>query len=171
MNCRNIPCTCEITPQHLCPLHCMSAEQSGRISYVGGFLFSPTGLYVALIKKNQPEWQRGKLNAIGGKIEPGETPEAAMRREFKEEAGLDIPDWRQFCRLAGTEYQVFFFEASSERFAEIESLTKEKVQIYLTDEIPILNTIPNLEWLVPLARDRNKLTGVIRERADATAKD
>ena len=42
--------------------------------YVAGFLFSRDGSLLALILKNKPDWQKGKLNAIGGKIEDGETP-------------------------------------------------------------------------------------------------
>jgi 8-oxo-dGTP pyrophosphatase MutT (NUDIX family) len=29
---------------------------------------------VLLIEKQKPAWQRGKLNGVGGKIEPGENP-------------------------------------------------------------------------------------------------
>ena len=43
--------------------------------------------YVALIRKNRPAWQAGKLNGIGGHIEPGEFPIDAMIREFYEETG------------------------------------------------------------------------------------
>lgn len=34
--------------------------------------------------------QAGKWNALGGKAEPGEMPEACARREIREEAGLEI---------------------------------------------------------------------------------
>lgn len=33
------------------------------------------------------------LAAVGGLIEPGETPEAAARRELLEETGYESPDW------------------------------------------------------------------------------
>ena len=56
-------------------------------TYVAGFLFSPDRSRVLLIRKNRPAWQAGKLNGLGGKIEPGETPPQAMRREFREEQG------------------------------------------------------------------------------------
>lgn len=39
--------------------------------------------------KNKPENQAGRLNLLGGKVESGETPEAAAIRELKEESGLD----------------------------------------------------------------------------------
>lgn len=134
-----------------------------RTEYVAGFLFSPIGQYVALIKKNKPEWQAGKLNAIGGKIEPGETPLMAMRREFQEEAGLDIPNWRQFCVLESNTFRVVFFETDYEYWWKAESCTNEAVLFYKTEEIHLLNTIPNLKWLVPLALDRDQLTGEIRD--------
>lgn len=44
---------------------------------------------VLLVLKDRPEWQKGKLNLPGGKIEEGESPVAAAVRELKEETGLD----------------------------------------------------------------------------------
>ena len=68
--------------------------------YVLGFLFDADGQHVALIIKARPAWQRGKLNGIGGKILPGETPLRAMTREFAEETGCDEPvPWQWFCDL------------------------------------------------------------------------
>jgi hypothetical protein len=34
---------------------------------VAGFLFRNNDTEVALIRKNKPDWQKGKLNGIGGK--------------------------------------------------------------------------------------------------------
>jgi len=42
-----------------------------------------------LILKDRPQWQSGRLNLPGGKIEPGETPEQAARRELMEETGYE----------------------------------------------------------------------------------
>lgn len=47
--------------------------------------------WVALIRKAKPAWQAGRLNGIGGKVEPGEDPQLAMAREFEEEAGVATP--------------------------------------------------------------------------------
>jgi len=44
-------------------------------TYVAGFMFSPDLENVVLIEKQKPEWQKGKYNAVGGKIEDGETPQ------------------------------------------------------------------------------------------------
>lgn len=51
--------------------------------YVAGFLFGPMPRhnYVALIRKNKPDWQKGKLNGIGGKVEAGETPRRGQSSE------------------------------------------------------------------------------------------
>lgn len=93
-------------------------------SYVVGFLFDGRG-NVALIRKNRPDWQKGRLNGIGGHIEPGETPEEAIVREFREEAGATVT-WRQFCRVYGDDYQVFYF--SSHDPGDIHTMTDEEVR-------------------------------------------
>lgn len=42
--------------------------------YVAGLYFDRDGRKVAMVEKLNPAWQKGKYNAIGGKIEPGEEP-------------------------------------------------------------------------------------------------
>jgi len=74
------------------------------INYVAGFCFSTDSKYVALIRKNRPKWQAGKLNGIGGHVELTDTnPRETMVREFKEETGLAIPynKWENFVILIG----------------------------------------------------------------------
>ena len=41
------------------------------------------------VKKEQ-DFHEGKWNGLGGKLDPGETPEACAIREVKEESGLDL---------------------------------------------------------------------------------
>ena len=43
---------------------------------------------ILLVKKDRPDWQKGRLNLVGGHIEEGETPEQAALRELQEESGL-----------------------------------------------------------------------------------
>lgn len=71
------------------------------MNYVVGFLFEADLQRVLLRLKARPAWQRGKLNGIGGKVEEGETPLYAMRREGREEAScsdqhLLSPGWGLF---------------------------------------------------------------------------
>lgn len=66
---------------------------------------------VVLIKKNRPEWQKGKLNGVGGKIENNETPLYAMIREFQEETGCKTESsiWHHVCTLRFSYAEIEFF--------------------------------------------------------------
>ncbi len=56
-----------------------------------GYLLSPDGREVLLIRRNRrgndPHF--GKCNGLGGKLEPGEDVVTGMRREIREESGLE----------------------------------------------------------------------------------
>jgi 8-oxo-dGTP diphosphatase len=132
--------------------------------YVAGFLFRNQGREVALIRKNKPDWQKGKLNGIGGKIEAGESPLIAMHREFQEETGADVFDWRP---VACLEFlgngRVYFFAAEGD--FSLKSTTDEIVGWYPVKLVlqMSLDPLPNLSWLLPLALENN-LTGHIYGR-------
>jgi 8-oxo-dGTP diphosphatase len=115
--------------------------------YVIGFLFDGKG-HVALIKKNRPEWQNGRLNGIGGHIEIGETPETAMVREFKEEAGIEV-EWRKFAIVRGSNYKLHLF-TSENLVAEPVTKTDEIVGWYEINNLPV-NIVQNLKWMIPMA--------------------
>ena len=145
--------------------------------YVAGFMFNSGCTHVALVEKQKPEWQKGRLNAIGGKIEkvqaddgtPGtdglyftdEAPVAAMVREFFEETGYQTQesDWTEFCLLSGPSgdmtgphWQVhFFFHVAG--FHDIEKRLRTTTDERIIVE-PIRHRrsrIANLEWLIPMA--------------------
>ena len=42
--------------------------------------------------KKEDDMHHGKWNGLGGKLEPGETPEECARREILEESGLRVSD-------------------------------------------------------------------------------
>lgn len=69
--------------------------------YVLGFAFSRDHKDIVLISKLRPEWQAGKLNGVGGKVELNEKRFYAMIREFKEETGVDtnITHWQLFAKM------------------------------------------------------------------------
>jgi 8-oxo-dGTP diphosphatase len=121
------------------------------IHYVTGFLFSPDKQSVVLINKNRPEWQKGYVNGVGGKIESDEIPIDAMIREFYEETGVKIYDWRKFACINGPDYIVHFFCASSDKYLSVESKTDEEVFFYELSELPDINVISNTRWLIPMA--------------------
>lgn len=126
------------------------------MDYVAGFCFSEDGEQVALIRKLNPEWQRGLLNGIGGKVEPGESPHDAMLREFEEETGARVEGWRSFCTATTEEDRLYFFTVRGDLDA-LHSAEDEEVVTVAVDEIPTLNAIPNLRWLIPLALDKGNL--------------
>jgi 8-oxo-dGTP diphosphatase len=117
--------------------------------YVCGFMFDNDRSVVALIKKKRPAWQAGKRNGIGGHIEAGETPLAAMRREFFEETGVAYLDWEQFTTLRGDGFEVVFFRAFTNHVFSVQSMTDE--QVSLVPPRHLLLVIPNLRWLIPMA--------------------
>jgi len=83
-------------------------------------------LMVHRIKK-QNDMHQGKWNGLGGKIEPGETPEECVRREVFEEAGLELDDLKlkgfltfpEFSK--GEDWYAFVFTARSEQGDLIDS--------------------------------------------------
>src|SRR5438067_567363 len=126
--------------------------------YACGFLFSEDRTRVVLIRKHRPPWQAGKLNGVGGKLERDEIAPQAMRREFREEAGVDIDSWQHILTLSGKDWAGHFFRA----FGDIDaarSLTDEKLEIHRIHELP-RDTIPNLRWMIPLMLDDEPAGGV-----------
>lgn len=124
--------------------------------YVCGFCFNLEETKVALIEKKRPSWQKGLLNGIGGKIEINEYRDSAMRREFLEETGLEINDWKLFCTYQGPGYFVYFYKSFSDKLDKIKTMTDEIVSVFDLNSLNDL-TIPNLKWLIPLALDSNEL--------------
>lgn len=59
-----------------------------------GFLMSPDGRRVLLVHRNKRpgDAHKGKYNGLGGKLEPGEDVLACLRREVREESGLECAD-------------------------------------------------------------------------------
>jgi len=69
--------------------------------YVLGYCMTPNG--VMLIQKISPPQWSGRANAIGGKIQLGETPSKAMVREFREETGISTTEkqWQALTIIKG----------------------------------------------------------------------
>jgi 8-oxo-dGTP diphosphatase len=118
--------------------------------YCLGFLFSERVKHcVWLMEKKTPAWQNGLINGIGGKLEPGENPYQAMVREFKEEAGLDIPDWNHFCTVEDDySFVVHCYRAFSNDVPK--AMLAENIKSWDVRLLPY-NVISNVHWLVPMA--------------------
>lgn len=136
----------------------LTLDSTDTRRYVVGFMFDFGFQHVALIRKNKPAWQAGKLNGVGGKIEAGETPEAAMWREGQEEAGIDV-NWNHFCTLSGTNNDggPFLLEAlwTYGDLSKVSPLESEEIEILPLTSVAGARAemIGNLPWLIELARD------------------
>lgn len=122
-------------------------------AYVNGFMINPETQQILLIEKNRPEFQKGKWNGIGGKIEPGEASIDAMVREFKEEADVTTSptDWEHTLTLRDSHFSVDFYRAFVTEFPPFRALTDEPLGVYYLksffDGLPALD---NARWIVPL---------------------
>ncbi len=126
--------------------------------YVLGFLFNQNKTEVVLIKKNRPDWQKGKLNGVGGhiKIDECETPINAIRREFEEEAGVDVIRWTVRVIMHGKDnndnlWRVWCFFAF-DKINNVKSITDEQIRIVPVNNLPE-NIIPSLRWIIPMCLD------------------
>lgn len=125
------------------------------VEYVCGFMFAEGR--VALIKKSKPEWQKGRLNGIGGKIEDGETPKRAMVREFAEETGVSTfeSEWLPQVILQGAGWTVRFFATwVAEKMVQLNNPDDEPCEWFSNGNLPP-NVLPNLRWLIPLCEDHD----------------
>ena len=133
--------------------------------YCLGFVSSAS--LVLLIEKTKPDWQAGKLNGIGGKIEDGETPLEAMKREWAEETGIDNPEWSPTIQMFEDDWVVYCFKGTldglSLKSAEMISETfEEKCFLVDANDLPD-NVLPNLKWLVPMHQDEGFNYGIKNE--------
>lgn len=124
---------------------------------VCGFMFSPGQTQVVLIRKNRPAWQAGRLNGVGGKVEPGETPLAAMVREFWEETGIRFEAWNSVLTMDDCHGDtIVFFRATSGHYASAYSKTDERIEIHNVDDlIRRSDVIRSIRWMVPMLLDTN----------------
>lgn len=100
------------------------------INYVVGFVFDEYNKRVLLIKKNRPEWQVGKYNGVGGKVEDNETPYEAMVRECEEECGLLLYNWLLVDTFTDDiDYTVSFFTIQTPSIDKAYTKTDEIVEI------------------------------------------
>lgn len=111
------------------------------IAYTVGFAFFAhpnEQVQCLLIRKNRPDWQKGKLNGVGGKIKEAESSMDCMIREFKEETDVDTTkdDWKFVQRESGEGYQldIYAIRLSNDFFIN-RSPTDENLEIYPVETI------------------------------------
>lgn len=127
--------------------------------YVVGFMFSPRATDVVLIKKNRPDWQKDKLNGVGGLVKEGENVAQAMIREFQEETNVHHTNWERFAIGTSNDEteRVHFFRTNSYKYDFVATNETEEVFIIPLDQLNDFPLIYNLKWLIELALDYNTL--------------
>ena len=130
-----------------------------RKSYVVGFGFNADRSQVVLVKKNRPQWQAGKWNGPGGKLEGDESPSEAMVREYLEETGVqtDIADWHYYTKVIGRDGDVYFFRMFDDKVLLASTQSDEEIVIAPVDLEQIRQYgLSNLPWLIGIALDENQ---------------
>jgi 8-oxo-dGTP diphosphatase len=106
--------------------------------------------------KREDDIHAGKWNGLGGKFEPGESPEECVTREVREESGLEIKNPRlrgllMFPAFKGEDWYVFVFTAE-----EFSGELKENEEGYLKwipdNELETLPLWPSDHIFVPWIR-------------------
>lgn len=130
--------------------------------YCVGFMFSPERDRVVLLRKAKPTWMAGKLNGVGGKVEPGETPLQAQAREFWEETGVRHYEWEYAGRLESTNSEIYIYRAFSDAVDHVRTTTIEPVDTYDVRLVThnVVEVIPNLRWIIPYLLDRDESLSV-----------
>ena len=136
-----------------------------HFTYVLALLFTADRRTVVLMRKTRPAWQAGRVNALGGKLHPGETALDAARREVREEAGVDVAGWEEFLVWDDPQYRMHAVRAFDA--AAHDARTAEDQEVFLAETAALPpNLIDNLRWLVPLALDRDVAVPVRVASAD-----
>lgn len=122
--------------------------------YTLAFLFSVDLEKVLLVRKKSPEWQRGKLNGVGGKFEEGENGLQCIAREVFEETGVQIlPEaFIAMGEMGNDEWRVEIFSAVVDADLDFNKGVEEVVWC----EVGALpkEALSNLLWLVPFCLDK-----------------
>lgn len=125
-------------------------------AYTVGFIFDKALEHVLLIHKTRPAWQVGKVNGLGGKIEPGEDMYDCITREIREESALETKkdQWVFIGNISSDTVSLdvlgYVYEGSLE---DAQTVEDEVVAWFPVASLPS-NIISNLSWLIPMTIDK-----------------
>lgn len=133
--------------------------------YCLGFAFDEKMETVVLIEKAKPDWQKGLLNGVGGKLEENESPIQAMVREFKEETDCTTfsNQWSEVITMYTNygghpdkeDWEVYVFTARLYDYdmLDVRTTTEERVVKMKLSDITIYYWIDNIPWLLEMCKN------------------
>ncbi len=129
---------------------------------VGTLLFLRRDRQVLLMRKKRGHGA-GKINAPGGKVDPGETPLAAALRETREEVGVEVLDAAlhgrfRFVELNGPQWLGYAFLARRWRGEPVE--TEEAAPFWCpVDDLPLQEMWDDDRYWLPRILRGERLAG------------
>ena len=100
-----------------------------------------------LLKKNNPDWQKGLYNGIGGKVELNTTPLETIIKKCQEELGVNISNWIELdseISSSGIEIVYFLTTLNEGEIKKLQSQTDERAELFSINNLPT-NILQDLE--------------------------
>ena len=94
---------------------------------------------ILLLKKNNPDWQRGLYNGIGGKVELNTTPLETIIKKCQEELGVNISNWIELdseISSSGIEIVYFLTTLNEGEIKNLQSQTDERSELFSINNLP-----------------------------------
>ena len=106
---------------------------------------------ILVVVKDKPDWMAGRVNLIGGKIEPNETATDAVIRECMEEVGYE-PKHVQIVGEVKDDDYIIYCGVIEEKYFVPKPRPEETEQFFWVrlEDLVHYNIMPNLKVIVPL---------------------
>jgi 8-oxo-dGTP diphosphatase len=107
------------------------------MNYVVGIVTD--GSKILLLRKNNPDWQKGLYNGVGGKVDLDETPLEAIKRGCQKEVGLEISNWSEIETIplqSGVDLTYFFAVIEEEELKKAQGLEDERAEFFDINNLP-----------------------------------
>lgn len=94
---------------------------------------------ILLLKKNNPDWQKGLYNGIGGKVELNTTPLETIIKKCQEELGVNISNWIELdseISSSGIEIVYFLTTLNEGEIKNLQSQTDERAELFSINNLP-----------------------------------
>ncbi len=94
---------------------------------------------ILLLRKNNPDWQKGLYNGIGGKVELNTTPLETIIKKCQEELGVNILNWIELdseISSSGIEIVYFLTTLNEGEIKKLQSQTDERAELFSINNLP-----------------------------------